>query len=83
MPKLTIQIDIDIQNYDEIGRGKVGVLAGLVNKISYGQSFLRKKVDAEVEKRIISGLANELPQNLKTSLEENGVKAIVKVQSES
>lgn len=79
MPSITIKIDIDIQNYDEVARNKGVLIGGWLHKIPYSNSFIHKKIDDEVYRRIKDGLEKELPRNLVKSLEENGVRAVVEI----
>ena len=83
--KMGINIEIDVNNYDDIIKEEKGNNWGFITKIPIVGDIAKSKVDTKIESEIAKGLKSKLPfelqrnikNQLNSQLSSKGVNAIV------
>ena len=78
-----LAIEIEVKDYEQVGRNDKGRLLGTMTKVPAVNSVIKGKVDRTIEEEVKNNLEQALPKNLADELtkglRENGVEASVNV----
>lgn len=83
MPKVVVEIDVEILDYPAVLRlkaGDWGDLAAKFARLPMASGFIKDKIDVKIRDILLERLEEALPREISAGLEKEGVQNRVKVR---
>ncbi len=77
MPQITLCLDIDVQNYQDIARNMGGVCAGLLCRLPLSKALVKSKINDGIVAKVQKKLGDQVAGGLKAAMREQGVRVNV------
>ncbi len=82
MITVTLKIQIEIDNYDDIVRKNAGGFAAMLLRVPIARSFVKRKANNKIVEKLTAGFIDVMPKEIESKFAEEGVKARVEVRAE-